>query len=263
MNIIVQGFTFQNGNGPDDGGGAYVESDAASISFQNNIFIGNEATDEGGGFYAIAENGMITLINNVFYNNSTETGYYGGGAYVDSYAGTINVINNTFTGNTSGDYGGGLLVYSNNSDSSVMNIYNNIIWGNTSISEPNGADMYIFDGDNTISNVYNNDYSAFDRAGSGTLNQGGNINQDPLLTGDFHLQPGSLAINTGLNTAPLLPLTDFEGDSRIIDGTVDMGADEYIGQAAAIPTLSEWGMVIFALLLGGSALCYMRRRTVL
>ena len=222
----MQGFTFQNGNGEDDGGGAYVESVAASILFQNNIFIGNEATDEGGGFYALAPNGEITIINNVFQNNNTATGYYGGGAYVDSYRGTINVINNTFISNTSSDYGGGLLVYSNNNDSSVINIYNNIIWNNTSLSGATGADMYIYDGGNTISNVYNNDYSAFARSGAGLLNQGSNIKQDPLLSADFHLQAGSPVINKGTNNAPLLPSTDFENDSRVINGIVDIGADE-------------------------------------
>jgi hypothetical protein len=55
--------------------------------------------------------------------------------------------------------------------------------------------------------------------------------QDPLFVsaGDFHLQPGSPAINTGTNTGA--PGTDIEGNLRALTvaDPADMGAYEYTG----------------------------------
>ena len=73
---------------------------------------------------------------------------------------------------------------------------------------------------------------------------GGNINVNPLFEHvdvndfhtndwDVHLQSDSPCIDTGSNAAPAIPETDYDADSRIMDGdndgtdTADMGCDEY------------------------------------
>lgn len=59
----------------------------------------------------------------------------------------------------------------------------------------------------------------------------GNIDSDPLFAepgnGDYHLTWFSPCRNTGDNAAPGLPDIDIEGDDRIVDNRVDMGADEF------------------------------------
>jgi hypothetical protein len=56
------------------------------------------------------------------------------------------------------------------------------------------------------------------------------INVDPLfadsVNGDFHLTQNSPCKDMGDNIALSLPDEDFEGDPRIVDDVVDMGADE-------------------------------------
>jgi hypothetical protein len=58
----------------------------------------------------------------------------------------------------------------------------------------------------------------------------GNIDADPLFadpgSADYHLTAGSLCINAGNDAAVGLPAYDFEGDDRIRQCRVDMGADE-------------------------------------
>lgn len=75
-------------------------------------------------------------------------------------------------------------------------------------------------------------YTTFAAYQSGSGNDAtGLIGLDPLLVnptaGDLHLNTGSPAINAGEN----LPSTqmgtlDIDGNARIINGTVDIGADE-------------------------------------
>jgi hypothetical protein len=69
--------------------------------------------------------------------------------------------------------------------------------------------------------------------GIGFADGGNNITGDPqfVVAGNYHLVAGSPCIDAGDNTASGLPITDLDGDYRILDGgtgsIVDIGADEY------------------------------------
>ena len=119
-----------------------------------------------------------------------------------------------------------------NVDKSLPTITNCILWGDTATDCPE-----IYDDEYSFAIVTYCDvqvpYQVHD-----------NINTDPLFVdpenGDFHLKETSPCIDTGNNTAPGMPSTDFEGDPRICDGdndnaaTVDIGSDEYTTTQALI-----------------------------
>jgi len=112
------------------------------------------------------------------------------------------------SGNTAEDGGGTYL----------GNLSNCIVWGNLA-------------GGVTNNHLYSTfTYSCTMPLPSGIYNKGGNITQDPLFVGaangDFRLRPGSPCINKGSN-AYAAGEFDLDGNPRIYDGVVDMGAYEF------------------------------------
>ena len=199
-------------------GTIYLNSN--SITGINNVITNNNSLSESGCLYVVSS-GTIDLINNVITNNNSLSG--SGCLYVVS-PGTINLINNTLTQNKTTGYGGGLYVDVNNT-TAILNIYNNIIWGNTAGTE--GDDIYL-SGYGAKKNFYNNNVHEI----VGTLDfAANNIDVAPLFVNtekdDYHLGAGSLCINAGTNDAPELPGLDMDGNPRIADNTVDIGAYEH------------------------------------
>src|SRR6185295_5246363 len=68
----------------------------------------------------------------------------------------------------------------------------------------------------------------------------GNIADPPLFVdqtaGNFHLQPGSPCIDTGSDTYST-GSTDLDGNPRVVNGTIDMGAYEFQAGSCARPAL--------------------------
>ncbi len=216
------------GNSADDGGGIFggIASDC--------IIVGNSA-DEGGGIYdGIANNCIITAntarlgngggMYSSTANNCVITGnsakQRGGGATGCTVKGCIitgnsasngggvsfGTANNcTVTGNTASNLGGG--VY----QSTVNNC---IVWYNNS---PLGTDLYRASAH----------YSC-----SPDLTHGvnGNITNAPCFVdyenGDYRLKAESPCVNAGTN-AFVFGTVDLDGNLRVVDSVVDMGAYEY------------------------------------
>ena len=242
------------GNSATRGGGLSLGPDA---TVRGNTITGNSAYFDGGGVYLVGSG--TTLENNIISGNSA--GRDGGGVYLSSDVATLD--NNTISDNSSSQNGGGLFLYTSsptlrnnmitnsqghgvylsassphllnntiaeNSEEGVIQDYlssnpilvNCILWGN------GGEGDLIINSSATYSDI-----------GTGNTAGEGNISEDPLFVGDgdYHLQVTSPCINRGSNEALYLPDTDIDDDPRILDETVDMGADEVLLAPDVIPDL--------------------------
>ena len=212
------------------GGGVLAWSSDGTVTLTNNTIKGNSANNQGGGVDAYSDYGTVALLNNTITGNFASND--AGGVETRAY-GSVTLTNNTITGNSTNGDGGGLRIWR---PTQIASIYNNIIWDNT--AESAGNDLYINDDVNDI-NLFNND---FDQSAAGTfigipfvIDSSNLDNIDPLFLdasgGDFHLNAFSPCINVGDNAAPGLPEYDKDGNPRIINDIVDLGAYESTNQA--------------------------------
>ncbi len=194
--------------------GAGINANNGSV--QNCTISGNTAYGHwyanGGGVYMTANvDGLVRNCLITGNNAHTDPGganwAVGGGVYFNSggILESSTVSGNTLYGNFSN--GGGLAYGSQ--------IRNTIIYGNTAATDPN---------------YYLNPYGAatFDHCDSTPLPPGaGNIASDPGFATGYHLGSGSPCIDTGTNQTWMTTGTDLDGNRRIANGIVDMGAFEF------------------------------------
>lgn len=191
-------------------------------------FIGNTAALGGGGMHNwvgnATETGVPIVSSSLFVGNSAVEG----GAMRNNDVSPV-VTNCTFVGNS------GSAFYNRNGSSPTVT--NSILWAN-----PGGSFTQDIPEAVTFSDVEGGHHGI------------GNIDTDPLFVdlagpdgdpstpedGDYHLAVGSPALDTGDNSAPNLPLMDLDGNPRILNGTVDMGAYER-SAGAATPTATPTG----------------------
>lgn len=164
--------------------------------------------------------GNATLVNNIITDNQAR--YAGSGVYV--IGATPNLYHNTIVHNLF-EGGDGSGVYSTESYSNIPGqprLYNNLIADqNIGIfaTKEDVTSLAIVDGILWFNNSAN-------MAGSGTIFVNHEYTGDPLfvdpVAGDFHIGPGSAAINKGIATEIL---TDWDHEPRL--NVPDLGADEY------------------------------------
>jgi len=196
------------------GGGIYCEDGGTVINACS--ITKNTAYDNGGGINC--HWGDVIVQNCMIMENSAD-GHgtsHGGGIFCSHVCYPITITNCTLVDNYSLGGGGGFYEYY----SPYARITNCILWGNNTPA-----------GDNQISGNADVTYSDVQDGWPGE----GNIEEFPFFVEtpidstdrDFHLYYHSPCRNAGNNSAPGLPAEDFEGDPRIADGKVDMGADEF------------------------------------
>jgi hypothetical protein len=235
---VIDGFTITNGYNPGGYGGAAEIVSGGTIQ---NCFISNSQARDGGGVAidnsGLVQNCFITL--NRADNNSGDG--YGGG--VRMLEGGI-TRNCSIYNNTSVNYGGGINIWDAGTIQNCTLVHNNA--PNGSGVRCRGASVM----ENTIS--FGNAISNWQTEGSGfsfsnncttpDLPSGtGNISTDPQFvnsgSGDYHLLSTSPAINAGVNREWMIGAKDLDGNNRIFNGIVDIGAYEYFILPPAIPTL--------------------------
>ena len=237
---VITGFTIQNGY-EIRGGGIYCLNSNPVISY--NIISGNNAHEDinwngrGGGIYcnnsdpdiignsisgnnAVYDGGGIccdysnpVIIDNIIWGNSTDYGY-GGGICLSASSPTV--VNNTITQNRS-EAGGGISC-GYNSDATLTN---NIFWADSSLF--GGVEINVENSSPTVT------YCDIQGGWAGETN----IDCDPIFcdpdNGSFYLDASSCCVGAG-------------------EGGVDIGALG-VGCGQPIPTLSEWGLIVLALLI--------------
>jgi hypothetical protein len=240
FNLVHHNETIRPGGG---GGGIYLRSpntnmiifanriDSNVAGFGGGILVAHQATPKinansiltntanvGGGI-AILNTGVFSVTNNIIARNVVTGAGVGGGISINTAAPRI--VNNTIVDNT----GDGVIFYA----PTGLQLYNNIIaWNSNDGIEldnipPTTTIIYQMD----YNDVYNNfgwNYKNIPSNGPHDMS----IDPEFIGAGDafeyYHLQLHSPVLSTG--AGQFAPLRDIDGDIRLLNGMVSMGADE-------------------------------------
>ena len=235
------GFTLNNGAtqfSTRDVAGGGVCCDSTTVVVSNCVLTGNSASTGGGAYYGTLNNCVLTgnfagaggggasqsTLNNCTLTGNTAYGQYGSGGGGAFWC-TLNNCTVAFNSAPSqyGSGGGALNTALNN----CILYYNN---------SPTGPNHY-----------YPYDHGTFNYCCTTPLPGGtGNFTSAPLFVdqagGNLRPQPNSPCVNAG-NGAYVVGTTDLDGRSRIVFGTVDVGAYEYQGFSLNV-TSTPGGSVI-------------------
>ncbi|MHC4153473.1 MAG: choice-of-anchor Q domain-containing protein [Planctomycetota bacterium] len=257
INSILDGFTIMNGSSEYGGaisceysspivsncivrqndatGGGGIHCYDSTLTIENCAIIANSA-GYGGGILCGSHHreSTVVIINSTMAGNWAESE---GGA-VCCWNGNTGIINSTVTGNLAVNGGGGIASFG----SSESTVSNSILWSNEG---PYGAQIYVGPssehdppGSASVehSDIHGGQEGVYLAPGSALEWGYGNMDADPCFafSQDYHLMPDSACIDAGTNTpAGGLPVTDVDGNPRILDGdadanaVADMGAYEY------------------------------------
>jgi len=194
----------------EEGGAIYALNGSPVIS--NNTIVANQAGTLGG---AISSSGSPRLINNVITHNAA--GIDGGALAL--YFGSAVLHNNTISDNTAAGQGGGVHCFAGATPRLINNI---VAFGSSGIRAQTGAVP-------VLSNncVFGNTAYAYSGLAAGATD----VTVDPAFVdrraADYHLAVGSLCIDAGNNAVAPAGPGDMDGQARINNAVVDIGADEY------------------------------------
>jgi hypothetical protein len=176
----------------------------------SNLIFDNHA-EASPAIYFYKSQGLLAS-NTIVHNTSVNPPTVYANAQIQAYNSDLAVVNNIVAFGS-----GGILKYGYEGGG-YLGLSNNCVFGNTSF-----------------------DYSGFQDV---TLEPGpGDISVDPQfvdpVNDDFHLKPTSPCIDAGL-TGAWTPTLDFDGNPRVLNGVIDIGAYEVVPEPA---TLIVWSIL--------------------
>jgi CSLREA domain-containing protein len=235
-----------SGNSAQNAGGAIYStiSYGGTLAVSNSTLSGNSGAYKGGGaiYSSISVAGTLAVSNSTLYGNSGGEGA-GGGIYNLIYSdGTMVVTNSTLSGNSATEGGG---IYNHHFGSAIQDtLANTLVAGNSASAY--APDVFDIDGATitAASSLIGDGAGCFIDNGTGG-NQVGDTPSHPAVinpllsapgnyggpTPTMALVPGSPALDAGSNAAAAAAglTTDQRGFSRVVNGTVDIGAFESRG----------------------------------
>jgi parallel beta-helix repeat protein len=207
-------FNAANGTGYGAGGGGlYLGEGDSSVTLIGNTIFSNTAASGGGG---MSLGGNAVMDNNIIADNVL-TGGCGSGMRV---AGNAQLRHNTIARNRGGD-GSGLCAYS-----SIVTLTNTILVSHTvGVTATGGFGLITLEDTLWGSGAWANgtDWGGAGTIVTGTVNYWGDPDFVDPDSGDYHIGPGSAALDRGVGAGVGM---DIDNEPRIY-GAPDLGADEY------------------------------------
>jgi len=206
--------------------GSYANLNAGGLfvtgsKILNCKIVGNNSGAWGGGISA----SLNSTIRNCLFSGNVAKGNGGGGYFYGAAVENCTFVNNYATNQAGGIYFG---------DSNNNTLINSIVWGNNSDGETNNIAGTI------TTNIYNCIEDWADISNGIITNYPDFSNPD---SENFTLESFSKCVDSGTNQIWMSGAYDLEGNERIYNKIVDMGAYEFIPEPASLIL----GLGIFAI----------------
>jgi len=206
--VLIDGFTFQNGYNSVQGGAIQLLN--GNVDILNSTFSDNHAGSYAGAIY-IGTSGEVNIIDNSFANNSVT--YGGGSIYAGSLCGATVIGENEFSGG-SADYGAVI-----HSDQCGLTFNRNFI---KDVGSGAVIDIYSSGPTVVISNNiivrYTNEAMSF----SGETANSHQVLNNSIVSGPYGITPNNSSINIVNNIFSNMSVNSIEDFSGVVKGNTNL-----------------------------------------